>query len=75
VFLHVKTVDDNGVTRVLSHGGILSWREPTGHRRGPSSQHSEKKTEKWYWIRMWISILKPEMTEKTPKNAWKQQPT
>jgi len=34
----------SGVTRGLSQGGAkLSWKRPTVHRRGPTSQNSEKK--------------------------------
>jgi len=35
----------NGVTRALSQGGKRSWKEPTGHCTGPTSQHSEKTWE------------------------------
>jgi len=32
----------SSVTRGLSQGGAkISWRGPTGHRRGPTSQNSE----------------------------------
>ena len=32
----------SGVTRCLSQGAKLGWRGPTGHRKGPTSQNSEK---------------------------------
>jgi len=35
----------SGVARGLSQGGKLSWRGPIGHRRGPTSQFSEKSWE------------------------------
>jgi len=45
----------NGTTRGLTQGGF-SWKGPTGHCRGPTSQHSEK-NEKWWWIRMWMAMV------------------
>jgi len=51
-----------------AEGEKLSWREPTGHRRGPLA-NTQKKVEKWYWIRMsWMSVL-AKKNENTPKNA------
>ena len=47
------------VDRSLNQGGRLSWKKPTGHCGGPTSQHSEKKFKKWRWMRMWMAILKP----------------
>ena len=42
-FLHFLfcTVIISGVTRALSQGGKFSWKGPTGHCTGPTSQHSE----------------------------------
>jgi len=47
------------VTRRLSQGGKRCWKGPTGHCTGPTSQQSEKELEKWWWIRLWMAMLKP----------------
>jgi len=36
-----------------------SWRRPTGLCRWPTGQHSRKKLENWWWIQVWMAILKP----------------
>jgi len=38
--------------------GKRSWKKPMGHCEGhcdSTSQHSEEKLEKWWWIRMWMA--------------------
>jgi len=59
------------VTRGLSQGGKISWNGPIGHCRRPTCQHSEKKLEKWWWIRMWMAIVNLKSPKNTPKNAKK----
>jgi len=38
--------------------GKHSWRRPTGLCREPTNQHSENKLDKWWWIRIWLAVLK-----------------
>jgi len=59
------------VTIGLSQEGKRSWKGSIGHCREFTSQHSEKKLEKWWWIRMWMAILKHEITEKFSKKPKK----
>ena len=52
-------------------GRKLSWRGPTGHCRGTTSQHLEKKLEKWLLTRIWMAIRKPIITWKYSKQRKK----
>jgi len=46
--------------------GKLSRKRPTGLCRWLTIQHSEKKPEKSWQIRVWMAILKPQINRKSP---------
>jgi len=51
--------------------GKCSWKRPTGFCRWPTSQHSEKKLEKDWWIWVWMAIRKPQINGKSPNKGKK----
>ena len=63
----------SGVTEGLSQGEDSAERGPLATARGPLA--NTQKMEKWWWTRMCVAILKPEITGDYWKNAKKQQPT
>jgi len=53
----------SGVTRRLGQEGKRSWKRSIADCRGVAS-NTQKNPEKWRWIRMWMAILKPWITNK-----------
>jgi len=60
----------SGVTRCLGQELKCIWKRSTVHCRGVAS-NTQKNPEKWRWIRMWVAILKPNITNKYSENAKK----
>ena len=71
-FFHQSLTFISDITTALTQGWKLSWRGYTGHRRGPTSQNSEKKLRKIVNLWMsWMSVL--DKKTKTPRKT--QKPT
>jgi len=58
----------SGITRGLNQAGKLSWRGPFGHRRGPTSQNSEKSEMIVNHWMSWMSVLAKKTFRKMQKN-------